>query len=518
MIETTEAETPILRRRGETWYRHHPQRSVGFFDRATRTLALDTLRLSLTLESDVASDLLAFVASLSAAERPRVVYITGGDEAATTPAPEWFTEPVLAGWNLRRWHNDTDRRTGVYDAGDLSSGVTIDLRMAAPWFGAATDASVCLAAWRLLGRQLRGAFGDHLSLLTTPAMTGTQLLEASLPASLSIPTLPDALRTQITAFSTQGRRELFTPPAHNARLPELVELDCRFAYAAACHHLPVGPVVEDGKRELAPYVPGFYLVEAVVPRDWAHIGLLPDLASIEDATERVSYPRRPRHKFWSWATGAEVELARAWGWRVTIYQRILWPETHRRPDVAKLWIERLVALRRLLRQRETPDAQLAANAVRHLVIDAIGSFYRRERPEHGILPLARIDELPAGAIPHVEGDQVLWQRLAPIAPDLLRYAHPEWAATVWGRTRVRLAKQALRMPFDSLVALRTDGIWTCANAYDLAVAEFNDTSEKPGTWRVKSSLSGSSPAGLAWPENEAALIALMRRARADEEE
>jgi hypothetical protein len=59
------------------------------------------------------------------------------------------------------------------------------------------------------------------------------------------------------------------------------------------------------------------------------------------------------------------------------------------------------------------------------------------------------------------------------------------------------------------VALRTDGIWTCANAYELAVAEFNDHAEKPGTWRVKSALSGP----LAWPQNEAELIALMRRAR-----
>ena len=151
--------------------------------------------------------------------------------------------------------------------------------------------------------------------------------------------------------------------------------------------------------------------------------------------------------------------------------------------------------------------------MRHLVIDAIGSFYREQKPEHGILPLANINELPQGAIPHVENGQVLWERMTPIAPDLLRYAHPEWAATVWGRTRVRLAKQALRMPFSSLVALRTDGIWTCANAYDLALAEFNETSEKPGTWRVKSSLAGP----LAWPENESQLIALMRRARGEDE-
>jgi hypothetical protein len=341
-------------------------------------------------------------------------------------------------------------------------------------------------------------------------MTGTALLEASLPLNVAIPTLPAALRAQISAFATQGRRELFPLPGRQPVLvPELVELDCRFAYAACMHHLPVGAVVHDATPALTPYVPGFYLVQATVPRDWSHIGLLPDLASIEDVNERVSYPRRPRQRFWSWATGAEVELAQSQGWRVVIHQRILWPETHRRPDVARFWIERLVALRAQFRQQLGPEAELAANAVRHLVIDAIGSFARQERPEHGILPLARIDELPQGAIPHVEDGQVLWQRLAPIAPDLLRYAHPEWAATVWGRTRVRLAKQALRVPFASLVALRTDGIWTCANAYELAVAEFNDHAEKPGTWRVKSALSGP----LAWPQNEAELIALMRRAR-----
>ena len=497
---------------GDAWYRHHPQRRVGFFDRATRTLALDTLRSPLTLDSDVASDLLGFVARLPAAERPRSIYVTGGDEAATTPAPEWFTEPVLSGWNLRRWYDKADRRTGVYDAGSLQDGMTIDLRMAAPWFGVETNAQTCLAAWRLLGFQLRREFGEHVSLRMTPAMTGTELLEASLPASLALPTLPDALREQIAAFSTQGRRELFPSLEQTKTLPELVELDCRFAYAAACHHLPVGAVLQDGQREIMPHVPGFYLCKVSVPRDWGHIGLLPDLASIE-GPEKVNYPRRPRQKFWSWATGAEVEFAREKGWRIVIYQRILWPDTHRRPDVAKLWIERLVGLRQQLRQRPGSEAQLAANAVRHLVIDAIGSFYREQKPEHGILPLANINELPQGAIPHVENGQVLWERMTPIAPDLLRYAHPEWAATVWGRTRVRLAKQALRMPFSSLVALRTDGIWTCANAYDLALAEFNETSEKPGTWRVKSSLAGP----LAWPENESQLIALMRRARGEDE-
>ena len=525
MIDTIETaatthatEAPALLRRRLA---RHTQRRVAFYDPASATLALDTGRsVSLTLDGDRASDLLGFLASLPNTERPRTVFLCGGDSAATTPPVVWWQEPVGYGWTLSRWHNAADRRTGVYER----EGITIDLRMAAPWFGGtgpALDPITCLAAWRTLLRQLRGAFGQQVTLLTTPSMTGLELFEASLPYGLTVETLSAELREHLTHVTTQGRRELFRPgrghatprtPQTPQTLGDLWEIDARWMYAACLHNLPTGPVTHDARPEFAGYVPGFYLVQAQVPADWRHIGLLPDLASLE-SPEAVSYPRRPRQRFYSFATGAEVQLALQQGWRLAIQQRILWPETGRagRPDVAKTWIAKLKAIRDTYQLAGGPVSQLGASAVRHLVIDVVGRWYAREREEHGILPLSRIDALPSGAIPHIERDLVLWERAAPVSDDWLRYSHPEWAAMVWGRARARLAAQALAFPFESLVALRTDGIWTTANP---DAAGIGDGDPRPGAWRVKSYLPGPS----FWPRSEAELVELMRRARGHDAE
>lgn len=512
LTETTEAAPAMLQRRQS----RHTQRRVAFYAPDSLTLAFDApggRPQLLTLDGPRASDLLGFCASLSERERPRMILLCGGDSAATTPPVSWWREPLACGWTLARWHNAADRRTGVYER----DGVTLDLRMAAPWFGAsgaALDPACCLVAWRQLLRGLRGAFGDPTTLLTTPAMTGNELLEAAYPATLQTPTLPDDLREQIIAITTQGRRELFAPFTRTLR--EVYEIDARWMYAACLHHLPVGRCVQDTCADYAGYTPGLYRVDAQVPGAWGHIGLLPDLETLHSPSG-VRYPRRPRQWFQSWCTGAELDLARSCGWRVTIQQRILWPETHQRPDVAKAWVGRLRNLRETQLTAGTPVAPLLAVAYRHLVIDPVGSWFGQDREEHGMLPLERIAELPTGAIPHIEQVEgramVLWRRQTPISPAWLRYRHPEWAAMVWGRARARLATQALRYPLASLVALRTDGIWTTANPYDIALSEFTDNG-KPGAWRVKSLLSGP----VDWPTNEAQLVELMRLARRGEEE
>src|SRR6185312_15750156 len=175
----SELAPAILQRRQS----RHSQRRVAFYAADSLTLALEAPSgrpQLLTLDGPRASDLLGFCASLPERERPRMVLLCGGDSAATTPPVSWWREPLALGWTLTRWHNAADRRTGVYSR----EGVTLDLRMAAPWFGAtgaALDPACCLVAWRQLLRGLRGAFGEPTTLLTTPAMTGLELLETSFP-------------------------------------------------------------------------------------------------------------------------------------------------------------------------------------------------------------------------------------------------------------------------------------------------------------------------------------------------
>ena len=71
---------------------------------------------------------------------------------------------------------------------------------------------------------------------------------------------------------------------------------------------------------------------------------------------------------------------------------------------------------------------------------------------------------------------------------------PHWAAWIWGNARTRLTRAALALPFDSIMALRTDGIWT---TYDVSQDEnpiWQDTG-KPGSWRKKYELHD-----IHWPE------------------
>jgi hypothetical protein len=210
-------------------------------------------------------------------------------------------------------------------------------------------------------------------------------------------------------------------------------------------------------------------------------------------------------------TGAEAQLALKHGWGLTIQDRILWPETGRHTDPAKLWIGKLRDLRATLLKQDTAVSHLAAGAVRHLVLDTIGRWHAAARDEYGVLPLARINELPAGAIPHIEAGEVLWMRPAQPDPKLLKYSHPEWSSTVWGRSRARTAAFALTLPYTSLMRIHTDGVWTTASLY--ALAERQVTAQPgtlaPGTWRIKASLEGPLP----WPRTEAEFLNMLALAQ-----
>jgi hypothetical protein len=72
-----------------------------------------------------------------------------------------------------------------------------------------------------------------------------------------------------------------------------------------------------------------------------------------------------------------------------------------------------------------------------------------------------------------------------------RFQHPEWAATVWGRCRARTARAALLLPFDDIVSIRTDAIWS-SRTFD------TEDDGKIGTFRVKDKLVGP----ITPPRNE----------------
>lgn len=484
---------------------------------------------SLDCGTESAAPLLHTVATLPEAKRPRIVFVCAPADAA--PDEGWYLRPLAHGWSLMRWHNQSDHRTAVY----ARDGLEIDVRVVSPWFGEsdAAEPATHLAARNLLRRHLAWRFGQRVDLLNTPGMTGGELLEMTLPRSLVIPTLPEALREEIRAFSTQGRREVYPDPGDpgvqgdqygpvdNAWL-----LDSVFQYAACLSHLPIGRVVRDTSDAYAGYAPGFYRVHATPPRGWSHVGLLP----YRESDGSISYPRTPGASFDAWVTSAELALAmdpeQGNNWDVAIRERVLWPDTHRLPDAAKNWIRYLREIRAALLtpptdgSGTTAPARLAAGAVRHLVIDTIGRWNATAREEWGLLPLARINELPPGAIPHIVTlgggySAVSYMRPARIDATLLRFSHPEWAATVWGRSRARTADMLTSLPYGTLLRTHTDGIWAALSAYDLmnspAALATRPERMTPGAWRVKGLITGP----FGWPADEGAWQAIVGAAERD---
>lgn len=416
----------------------------------------------------------------------------------------WWRGPLAYGWSLVQWHNAQDRRTAIYKAGD---GVTtVELRLASSWFPDARDSGSCLLAWNRLRSLLREQFPGSV-LFATPATTGLRLLEQSLPFAAEARTLPDHLREYLWALARQGRIERLAPPTPGAMLDQLWQYDARWMYAACVGHLPIGPVQDDNENEYAPHVPGVYEATARVPADWRHIGLLP---ADHGRFAPVDYPNRPGELVPTICTGAELELAIEQGWQVTIHSRLLWPESNRLPDVARSWIDKLKLARGRAQSYAAHGdvtAELAAGAIRQISLDTVGAWFRHETTRHGMLALADIARLPIGVTPHIEGDVVLWSLREPPDPSQERYSHPEWAAIVWGRCRARLARMALELPYDDIVALRTDAIWTRSRP----VAPINPRNPAgPGSWRIKSVATFAD--GATWPTDEHALLDLMRAA------
>lgn len=510
---------------------HYDERRAAFFSPTTHTLAIDAPAprppLCAALASDYAPALLSHIAALDPDERPRVVYVCGGSEAATTPPVEWWHEPLRFGWRMRQWHNAADRRTAIYEHGERGAPdhVMIDLRMSAGWWGAdgaaALDPQTCVRAWRILARQLRTTFGnaDHPAvLLATPAQTGIELFEASLPARLLVETLPESLRDELHAvIATQGRSELREPRGafDTPRIERLIELDARWMYAACLRGLPIGPMRRDTTAEYAGYTPGFYRIWFRVPTTWRHIGLLPLITETG-----VTYPDAPGQTYTGWVGGAELDLARRCGWDTEILERILWPETRNLPDVAETWIDKLRRLRESTQAGRRPEDALVSAALRHLAIDTVGRWASRGGMEYGILPLSQGADLPAGAAPRVLSNaagvnMIEWRRERPLRDDALPFAHPEWAATVWSRSRTRLARYVIGLGAAQVVALRNDAAWlSIPRDTDVALSYGGAAVGAPGTWRVKSDLIAPQGTSFEWPRSHDELLALMALARA----
>ena len=460
------------------------------------------------------SRMLDMFATLPTASRPRVLFLIGGESATTTPRRSWWAEPAAAGWQYDGYeiaaHADGDP---VENAGTYSrDGIVIDVRMSAIWFPGVTVARVARDAWLTLQLALHRSFDAHATPLTTPAMTGLDLLQRSLPRGVRYPLAPAELRELLHQISGQGRFEFCPDPSRAGRqIDGLYTLDARWMYAACVRNLPTGIPHHtaysggaDAAEAFAGYAPAWYRVNIQVPRNWIHRGLIGQRIDGE-----TIWPCEPGQWIRDvWTTGAELAVALRQRWPCLIYERWAYPTAgpYARilPDPTREWIGQL----RSLRETYAGDAPVAA-AIRAMMIDTVGMWHRTAGEKLRITPIAQFPGAASGArLHHVDRRAGLayWYEPKPLARDQLAWQRPEWSTTTWSRARSRENDAALRIPRDELVAYRSDGLVTCV-APD--PAEWPDDG-KPGTFRRKGAVIGP----LVMPASAAAMQELRRESEA----
>lgn len=502
----------VLKRRES----HYAARRRCWYDPGAGALLHDDGHFDYADPAQGYAHLLEYLDALSEEHRPRFLMVCGGVSSIDTPSREQLQAPAEHGWTarMRLIAAGDDGPSKGYDRAHVTysrNGRIIELRLTAEWFGDCHDVSLCRDAWRLLEQRLRGAFNDPgVRLISTPGRSGLDLLERTLPRhkageeagwSHQYPCLADGPQRLLRRNNGQGRNELIEIPGRD-ELAGLYQLDGRWMYAACLTNLPSGPVRHDTLDEYEPYTVGFYRVSGRVPKGWRHIGLLPTLYYRGETSVR-EWPRRPGARYSGWVSSAELAVAAEHLWEFDIHERILWPAPA--GDPAKGWITKLRQLREHCERQAgegNPRDGLMAAALRNMVLQTVGSWHRGAGMEYGTQPASEA-RLPAGAeLIGMRGGQLQWRRPTTLSEP--QFCHPEWSATVWGRARARLAKQALAYPLASLVALRTDALWL-----DFAPEVVDDG--RPGTFRLKGAgISEPRPA----PHEEWELLSLMREARA----
>lgn len=416
---------------------------------------------------------------------------------------EWLNSPLPEGWKVES-SRGRDRMAGHFvhprhPVGRWQRGSQhTEIRAVDEWFDpAGADPATVRTAFVLLWSALRQYWPDVV-LMGSPSPTGRDLWSRTIPTKTGAkwadgyPVLSQEIRGLLHATAGQGRTELITPPRVPERVPGWYEMDRTFAYAkhtwmgavGVPRRVTAGAFAALSQKEQTNllYSPSHWQVRVTVPKDWAHVGLLPAPAPGERSWH---YPHEGGRTFTTWAGGAEVSLALknpvgAWG--VEVLDGLVWEKGSPLKD----WADNLKQAWKSLRaqaelqgdERERQAARLASRAVRSILLYGIGGFAQRPRITTGTIELGAdgaAPEIPEGArLTGLTDTHVTWERNRGFADD--PYAHPELAAGVWSAARAALLDGptgmkdpatgkpvragALHLPAGSVLAFRTDAIYS----------------------------------------------------------
>ncbi|MDJ0346356.1 Mucin-19 [Streptomyces sp. H10-C2] len=478
-------------------------RAMAFLDTTTGVLVHRDQTVRVQLGAASVAEILAAVYAVLPASVERI-YITAGDpwhaDAARHPflrdaVAAWLNAPPGDGWTVEA-SRGKDRMAGHlvhprnpvgrWQRGDQHT----EIRSVGEWFEVGdADPATVRDAFVELWKALKIHWSD-VTLMGSPSQTGRDLWTRTIPAKTGAkwadgyPVMSEEIRGLLHATAGQGRTELILPPHVPEQLPRLVELDRTFAYAKHTWASGVGAprritpaafaAMSDKDKTNALYAPSHWQVRVTVPDGWEHVGILPAPAAGDRAWE---YPSQGGRTFVTWAGGAELNVAlnnAIAPWRIEILDGLVWQSG----DPLKAWSKKLkdawsslqakAAIHGDERQREA--ARLASRGIRSILLYGIGGFAQRPRIVTGTVPVGQ--DAPDGAqIIGIDGDTITWQKNSGFSRD--PNAHPEWAAGVWSGARAALLSTrmreddvsvgALHLPARSVVAFRTDAIYTTAD-------------------------------------------------------
>ena len=422
------------------------------------------------------SDVLELAAAGEWEQPPTMIYIVGGWNAASTPRTQWFDAPPC--WDRGAYHRNP--LIAIYK----SQSRQITIYGSAQWFGQCSDIVLLRQAYMRLWVLLRGNFGNETNLMGTPARTGLDLIERSLPTdkdkkAYEWPVLPKEVRQVIEHNIGQGRMEMIRQSAETPQTDKLYIVDAIWMYSSCCRRLPSGPVMHDATPEFAGYRVGYYKVAFQVPPGWRHVGILP---TWNPKDRQPMWPSKPS-TYWytSYCCQEELRIAQEQNWPLKIEERWLFAEGDGlAQDPLRNWIEKLRTMRDACdEQREGPElSKLLRVAIRAICIKAIGGLHRKGRYQIVDVPVLQLADIPDDCeIVWRDKDYVRYKRPIPLDPSMVHFAHPEWSAYVWGRARARLLRAALELPREAIIALRSDAI---VMTYDPGLH-----GTQPGEFRLK---------------------------------
>lgn len=456
--------------------------------------------------------LLALVRALpTEVERVFLVGPRPGRDGTAESLYLWMREPAVGlEWDVSKFEPDDDAPILELRSRDGGEGRKRELRFSriAQWVGPGSySPRQAQEAMQALERILQSVFDEKMRCLTTPGLTGLAAWDRSRKADY--PVLDEETQALIRATSTQGRVEI-TPVPGRDPLEGFVYEDLRFAYGSLLKGVGFGPSTHDDVAEFDHRRRGRYLVKFRVPQEWNHIGLF--AVKSDYYRDPWLYPCEPgeEHETWIGSTELELGLHPPRGlpsWHIEIKERLLFSNTSAgHPWPLDLWGDRLVEARLSIERRVAEGefsaeiGELVENALRNILLHAIGGFHRRNRPELGIIyPHQGYDAIPANADPQFHSDgTVTYKIFKPLDKWVARLMHPEFSAQVWDRCRRHVLYSAkkkmgqivpgsesgvLLLERKDIVGIRTDA------AYLTRVPQgWPDDGRTPGQFRLKGRL------------------------------